>query len=31
MEGLAVDMDSAGAAITGVTALLDAEHLEIAQ
>jgi hypothetical protein len=31
MEGLAVDMHSAGAAITGVTALLDAEHIEIAQ
>ena len=31
MERLAVDMHGAGAAITGVAALLDAEHIEIAQ
>ena len=31
MEGLAVDMHGAGAAIAGVAALLDAEHIEIAQ
>ena len=31
MEGLAVDMHGAGAAVAGVTSLLDAEHLEIAQ
>ncbi len=31
MERLVVDMDRAGAAVAGVAALLDAEHLEVAQ
>ena len=31
MERLSVDMDRAGAAIAGVAALLDAEHVEVAQ